>query len=379
MAIVNKEISNSDSAFLRSLRRHIVVTIATVLWAGILLWLVFPPPPMWVERYYSRSVYRAFSSIVVPLTASFPFSIVLVLLFLLPLTFLCTWVLVWWYRKHRRGVSHKRNLLWGLKYGYLGAAILGLWFLVLWGAGYQRAPMAQRLELPAQTIQPEEAQILEDYLLDVITSTASAERRVDSAIDAVATTMVQMIADWDTAPAYIPKRVKATPKGFLLAFATSGICSPFTLEAHVDGGLPDATFVAVAAHELAHIAGICSEAEANCVSYAAGLHADDAFARYSVALYLYKSLIRQRPEAQRKAAWARLPKIAHDDLQAAADARKRYEYPKLSHVGWRLYHRYLQSQGIESGVQDYAYGATLFVQLWRTEKLSFLPPSPYAP
>ena len=61
-----------------------------------------------------------------------------------------------------------------------------------------------------------------------------------------------------------------------------------------------AAIVATAAHELAHVAGYCGEADADAVGVLAGLASDDALARYATALAAFRRVCGALDESQRK-------------------------------------------------------------------------------
>jgi len=196
-------------------------------------------------------------------------------------------------------------------------------------------------------------------------------RNVARALAAISEAMAEIIESWDGTPVRLPHGVKATPKGLLLVNGTSGMCMPLTLEPNVDGALPDTAFVWTGAHELGHIAGLCGEAEATLIGYAAGLRAKDPYARYAVALNLYTDLCDQLAPDARKAALDLLPEVARDDLRAAREAYDRYRIDWFRRISWRLYNTYLQSQGIEEGGKDYSRGVALFTFAWRKGLIEF--------
>ena len=336
-------------------------------WALFLYWSWAPPAPDTVEHVYTRGVYRWVVAILTPVTQRVPFSIALVLMILLPVFFLALWVGNWIYRRRVLGLSHWRGLLWGGKWGIAVAGILLAWFLLFWGAGYQRLPVEKRLELDTAKVTEEEADELRGLLLALIRRDLPApdDRDAGRALASVSKAMAATIEEWDRTPVTLPRRVKATPKGFLLANGTSGVCSPFTLEPHVDGGLPDTAFVSTGAHELGHIAGICSEAEANLISYVAGLRADDPYARYAVGLAMYIRLAARLEKDEHKAAFQQLPEEAREDLKKANEAAKRYRIDWFGKLSWRAYNHYLKSRGVKEGVKDYARGISLFTFLCR--------------
>ncbi len=352
--------------------------LAIALWGFSIGWFLMPPAGEFVDRFYSRGLYRWVTAIIVPITSRAPFSLALALVLGGVSLFLVLWIVNWAVRRGIWGMSHWRGFIWGPKWAFLITPFLLTWFIVFWGAGYQRLTPEQRLNLDTSAITPEESEQLRGMLLEVMEHNLPADesaRNTDRAIAAVAAAMRDIFREWDGKSPVIPPRVKATPRGMLLFNGTSGICTPFTLEPHVDGALPDTWFVSTGAHELAHIAGMCREEEAEFIGYAAGLRADDAFARYAAALNLYLDLARQLPGAQHKEAIERLPEEARNDLKRLRDTVQRYRVDWFSKMSWRVYDSYLKSQGIAEGVKNYQRGVALFVYAWRQGLVSVPAPA----
>lgn len=356
------------------LRPAVALGMGLAAWGLLSLWYVFTPDPGTVERLYSRGVYRVLATLVTPVTSAVDFSVALVLAGLVLIGFPVLWAAHWGYRRRVLGWPHWRGIAWGIKWLFVGVPVLLLWFLVLWGAGYQRLPAEERLALDMAPITKTESTLLREQLLDLIRRDAPRspeDRDVEGAIRAVSAAMEATVAEWDGRAIVLPVRVKTTPPGLLLLNGTSGICAPFTLEPHVDGALPSAAFVATAAHELGHIAGICSEAEANLVGYMAGLRADHPFARYAAALGMYIRLLPGGSRDEKKAALEALPEVARQDIKHARETAQRYRIQVVQQASWKMYNKYLQSQGIKEGVKNYDRGITLFVHLWRDGHANF--------
>lgn len=338
-------------------------------YAALLCWFLFGPGPEWIERYYTRGFYRIMTGLVAPITNVVPFSIAIVLLATLVFGFPIAWIGNWIYLRRWQGRSRWLGLAWGPKWLFLIAPWFLLWFLVFWGAGYQRIPPEVRLGMDTSDITAEQGEALRGQLLAIILRDqpkTPEDRDAGRAIASASSAMETTIAEWDGRSIRLPKRVKATPPGFLICNGTSGICVPYTLEPHVDGGLPDTAFVSVAAHEIGHIAGMCTEAEASLAGYVAGLRADDPYARYAVALDLYRDIAAQiRNDEKRKAAFEALPDVAKEDMRRAAEAGRKYRIEWFQRVSRRAYNQYLKSQGIEEGIKNYGYAVNLFVYMWR--------------
>lgn len=368
MAMTEQNNQASAAAKRPDLRKHIAFwALVALLWVGAAWWFLFPPSQQTVERLFTRGWYRWMVGFLAPITQLAPFSIALMLLIALLIGFPVLWAGTWVYLRRVRGRSHWAGLFWGPKCAVAATPILMLWFVVFWGAGYQRLPVEKRLNLDTAKITAEEAAQLRASLLDVVKRDMPSPegRDVRRAVAAISKAMGETVAGWDGRAITLPRRVKATPKGFLLFNSTSGMCSPFTLEAQVDGGLPDTAFVFVSAHELGHIAGFCKEDEATMIGYVAGLRADDAYARYACALDAYVDLAAQLPTDEWKAARNLLPEAARDDLKKAAEAHEKYRIRWFSRISWRVYNKYLQAQGIKEGTKNYSRGITLFTYAWR--------------
>lgn len=345
---------------------------ALQLWRGVtaaqalflLVWYSGLLPAAWVEQVFSRGWYRIMLLFLPRLSGWSSYSL---FIFLIPLALLAlAGVSVWIWRRSAPYPPIRRS-----------GAVLSIWllvsintvfcFVVVWGGGYQRTPLKVRLALDGVQPAPGELMRIAETALQMVRDHAepAVGRDRNAAIAAIARRMAELTAGWDGRALVLPVYVKRTPPGVFLVNGTAGMCSPFTLEAQVDGGLPDAAFVGVASHELAHLAGNCPEDEASLVGYLAGLEADHPFARYAVALRLFQDIAGNLPRADRDRLHEALPGVAKDDIRLAREAGRRYRIAAARKVSQRAYNQYLKSQGVESGLKNYGEVTTLFVQAWR--------------
>ncbi|HDP33496.1 MAG TPA: DUF3810 domain-containing protein [Candidatus Hydrogenedentes bacterium] len=373
----NKALRKDEKKDLNT-RHYAGIVAMIVLWGVCFAWYALPIAPDAVEHFYSRGVYRYIVGAVATVTGAVPFSVMLVLLLAAPCLYVALWIGNWIYRRRVLRLSHWRGAGWGIKWMLFFLPALWLWFVLFWGAGYQRMPMEERLAFDVAGVNEEEIKRIEEGLLAIIHSDQpkrESDRNVERAVNAIAEAMAMTVEEWEGRPIRMPKRVKATPPGLFLMNGTSGMCVPFTLEPHVDGGLPDTSFVAVAAHELGHIAGVCDEGETNLLGYVAGLRAKDPYARYAVALNIYRGIKRKSNEARERAT-QRLPQQAREDLERAREASQRYRIDWLQKWSWRAYNQYLKSQGVKEGVQSYGRGTELLVYAWRNGHVELPEPVP---
>ncbi len=350
------------SALLRDRRLSASVIAAALL----VLWTVMPIPASWVETLYSRHVFRWIGSVLVPVTSLFPFSVSLLVLAGGVIAFGCLWGRKW-RRLYRERGTHRSGILWGPKWMAILLLVGYLAFLLIWGAGYRRVPLPERLGLEGDPVSAEEMAGYAEELLAALERIIPEvkDRDVDQAVRAIAGVMAERVGAWDGVAVAVPSRVKVLPAGALLSFGTSGVTSPFLLEAHVDGGLHEIDQVRVAAHELAHAAGYCTEAEADLAAYLAGLDTGHPFARYCVMLRVFIDIVRQLDDEPRERLLAALPAVAVDDLRRAQEARSRYGIRWLSRLQSLVYDSYLKSQGVDEGIRNYSTGIRHFALAWR--------------
>jgi uncharacterized membrane protein (GlpM family) len=316
-------------------------------------WLAIPTPALQIENIYSRGLFPTISFALISITEIVPFSIAGAFLVLVPTGLVIALVVSRLRPKHRatRARTSKRSWLW--RAPLIGLAIYGL-FITLWGANYRRLPIEEILNLNVRTLQATDLEGLAQDLLETIKRDANATRDEPGALKAIRAAVAREVQRINGVNPKVPTRVKATPPGLLLILETSGVVSPLTLEAHVDGALPPPFFLAVAAHELVHTTGFAGEADTDLIAAIAGLNSSDAYARYSVALWYFLRVLRDLPSSMQQRLWKEMPKVALEDYQALRKVTDTYQFPFVAQVSQIIYNQYLQTQGVEEGVRDYS-------------------------
>jgi len=341
----------------------IVLASLAVIAASLVL------PRDWVETVYARGAFPWINRLVVPVSGASPLPLTAIAILGL---LVCGPVVVVrrWRDGRRCGVSRSRRIGRGAGSLACFAVVSYAVFLVMWGFGYRRLPIEQRLEIGASTVTRADVAEFVDRLLlrigaDVPTAEPTSATDVARAVASVRVAMQDWVATVDGWSPTLPAEPVFLPAGTLLSFGVSGVVSPFSLEAHVDGGLPAAARVAVSGHELAHLAGMCGEADADLASYLAGLRAGDTYARYSVALRILMELESKLPPDELRATRAAMPPRARADIEAIHRAYRRYRVAGLSSLTWSIYDSYLHSQGVVEGVGDYGRSVGLLIRCWR--------------
>ncbi len=344
---------------LKSLARGLRLGFLSLLALAALVSLL-PLPSSLMERLYTRGLYQIIAAIFIPITSLFPFSLSLVLLLVLPFGLV---VALWRWKRNKTRLTWRtaaRGLL-VLVAGY-GA------FQLIWGLNYRREPVETLLELPTAPVTPADLERLGRGLLELVQKNADAPRDRGTAFRSIQDALQMTVRNITGRTPTLPFRVKSPPAGWLLGIRTSGVISPFTLEAHVDAGLPDPFFLAVAAHELAHLTGFAGEADTDLIAAVSGLNASDPYARYAVALNSFSSVYAELPSALKTNLSAELPARARADYCEYNAALKRYELPDtITRLTQGAYNGYLQSQGVSAGIRDYSRVVTLLAKWWRKQ------------
>lgn len=304
------------------------LVVVAVFLPGLLPLITGPGP--WLKHAYPVLA-RFWQAVPVPLTG--PLLAAAVLLPLLPLL-----------RGRPSGAAFMLALV---------LAVAFTWFSLGWGVNYLRPPLYP----PAEPVTAAEAAGFRAWLLEVMHETAGG--RVDPDVDlASGRESLNRILEGHTGVT-VTTRVRHAPAGLLAAFGVSGFIDPFTLTPHVEPQLTDFELAVTALHELAHVGGVASEAEATLLAAIAGLTAQSAGMRHATALHSFWAL---GPEPEELAA---LPPASLAMLQQASDRVTQNADSVLPRLQRAVYGTWLRTAGQGGSITDYARGHAGLVQAWR--------------
>ena len=266
---------------------------------------------------------------------------------------------------------------------------LTVWFYMGWGNNYGRTGLYQRNGIQRVSFEQEHFKaFLEDYAREL--NRAAAEAEVHDGIPAQTamthgapdsrpdqTAMIPRAYDKDSLESDIRDFYsdKVSAYGYthlhrwqhvkkpLLnrlysAVSVLGFVGPFFCESQVNRDLLDYEYPYTAAHEMGHLAGVTSEAEASYWGFAFCRDAQDAAVRYSGYLAILPYVVSN--------AKALLPQQEYDDWSATLCDRAKTDYnnsrtywmgkrvPWISKLQNWFYNIYLKSNGISEGVKDYS-------------------------
>ena len=176
-------------------------------------------------------------------------------------------------------------------------------------------------------------------------------------------------SDYSSLAGYYPHPKYLTFMSRLFSnMGVSGIYSPFTVEANVNGEMTGLEKPFTSCHELSHLKGFMNEGEANYIGWLACINSDDpAFNRSGcIIAWIYAgnslySIDQDKYSELRK----KLPDDVIRELDENHEFWKSHE-TRASEVQDRVNDAYLRSNGQKEGIQTYGQLTTLML-MWYTE------------
>jgi hypothetical protein len=315
------------------------------------------PWPAWlVESVYSRGIYPRWQRVVTG--ASNQASLAIVDYLLVGVAIYLVWLLVRFIRRTReRGPL---SASWELSRRLVRtAAVLALLFLLNWGLNYQRRPLEEALRggTPA-TVTTDDIRALAERSIAGTHVTRPADTGVDRTYASVAARLADPFQRalrhlGMTTPATVGRpKVSMILTPFYTKAGVTGMVNPFALESIVHPGLLPFERPMTLAHEWAHLAGFADEADASAVAWLACTFGDPDLA-YSAHL----SVVLEAASAVPRSVWSELrPKLGPGVLAdiAALEKRLMKQEPAVRDAAFKVYDRYLKSNGVQDGVRSYS-------------------------
>jgi uncharacterized protein DUF3810 len=364
-------------------RAFLIVSSAAFLGA---LW-VLARFPIFVEDVYARRVSFHLGRALSLLSGYVPISLAEIALagvlayFLIP--FITTTM-----RVLRRQRSVVNAMAGGVLRVATAAAVILCVFYLTWGLNYARAPLQSRLGWPAveraadPAARQRQVDELAAFAAQLVEATNAAYREVTGTTDLgrpserpprapsydevlePAYARVQERLGLEPAVAAARGRAKTLIASEIMNYlGLAGFYFPWTGEANYNRRQPGPTLPHSVAHEKAHQRGIAPEDEAGFVGYLACALSDDAYTRYSGALFAQRQLLGELgghdPARARELLTRRLPGVQRD-VDYLRAFWERYE-GTASRVSFTINDRYLKSQGMKGGMTTYAASRNLIV------------------
>ena len=355
-----------------------VLLTLVFLGAALLLQLAARKVPGF-GQWYAVTIYPLITGSLGRFMGIFPFSVTELGLYLLIVLFVVSLVRSW-----RRPLKILGRLLFG-------ASLLFFLFTVNCGINYYRQPFSS---LSGLTIQPSSSQELYDLCSWLVEQIQDSVRQLEDQASEEngfsgqtsreplpsygelleygrqgQLAMERLGEEFPVLAGFYP-----APKPLLLSRILSvqqlcGVYSPFTVEANYNREMPLYNIPHTICHELSHLKGFMREDEANFIGYAACIHSEDLYFRYSGYLmgwvYAGNALAQADPEGF-AALRSALPQAALTDLSynnAYWDAFQ----GKVAEVSTRVNDTYLKLQDQQDGIQSYGRVVDLMLAYHRRQ------------
>jgi len=337
--------------------------------------MVLPWPAWLIESVYSRGFYPRWQRVVTTTSNMSSFAIVDVLLVGVAL------YVIWLIARFIRGVKQRglASSSWEFARRLVRtAAIVALIFLLNWGLNYRRRPLEETIRGGvAGSVTTNDIRALAERSIAGTHATRPSDARLDRSYQSVAARLAgpfqQALAKLGVPAPSAPGRPKVslilTP--FYTKAGITGMVNPYALESIVHPGLLPFERPMTLAHEWAHLAGFADEADASAVGWLACTLGDPDLA-YSAHLDVVLEAASQLPPPVWNELRSRLDPGVLEDIAALRERLQKQE-PVVRDTAFKVYDRYLKSNGVDDGVRSYSRMLRVVVAM------SVNPPSNRAP
>ena len=260
-----------------------------------------------------------------------------------------------------KAVKHKEGFFHWLGKTLVVAMWLFVWFYMGWGNNYYRTGLYQRNGIQRVSYSEEAfSAFLKEYTAELNQSAAEAgnyDRDVLEA-DLKAYYNESVVPYGYTALKRWQHVKKPLMSSLFSAVGTQGYMGPFFCESQVNSDVLEIEYPYVTAHELAHLAGVTSEAEASWWGFDYCRKSANAAVRYSGYLSILSHVLSNAgallPEEEFQAWKATLCEKAKSDYTASHTHWQEMRIGWLDKAQTWFYNLYLKSNGVSQGIKDYS-------------------------
>ncbi len=336
----------------KSMTKAVIISIILLCIAVILL--IAAKNNYGFAEWYSVNIYSAITGTIGRLSGTVPFSVAEAAVCIVPFALIADIVRC---RKRLRAV---------LTHILLFASILFFLYAANCGINYHRNMFVDQKALANAKFTEEQ---LADFCGYIVKRTEEYESSPDypqgkELAAAARLSLNQLSEDYPSLRGYYPapKQLTLLSRAFS-SMGVSGIYSPFTVEANINGEMPGMEKPFTACHELSHLRGYMNEGEANYIGWLACISSDDPTFNRSGWLIAWMhaggALRRIAPERYEKLR-ERLPSYAVSEIEENSLFWSSHE-TKASEVQDRVNDAYLKANDQKDGIQSYGMLTTLML------------------
>lgn len=334
--------------------------------------------PQAVEDLYSLGVYRYISQPLSKITGVAFLSLGELLFY----TFIA-WVVLKLFALARALFLKNKELLSKTIAQMIAAlSILLFLFVMLWGLNYYRMPLSQSANLDTEDHTAEDLRKLCNYLIKEANSYRDKIKEDSGGVMKLSQnkniTISRAHLGYESISSQYPMlegnygKPKIVLGSKLMSYAgIAGIFFPFTIEANVNGDLPEVTLPSTIAHEMAHQRGYAREDEANFISFLTCMASPDIEYKYSGTILALIHSINALHGVDKDKALELAEEYSPGLERDLADINaywKKFEGP-IERTSTRLNNTYLKANNQKDGVKSYGRMVDLLLSYYKSKIL----------
>lgn len=335
------------------------------------------------EYVFARGIYRVYAALWGSITSILPFSIMELLIIVLPVVavvFIIRWI---------AGIKkHKEERILRFGNGIVNviclASVIVFWFTCFCGANYYRYTIGDIMGLEVRDSSVEELNELCLWLAQEASGLRAELENTDEngVFKSTYASFKDMTEDARTAydklaesyEQFDYRNFRAKPvlfSHFMSYTEIVGVYCVFTMEANINVDVPDYSIPDTMLHEMAHTYGFMREDEANFISFMAGINSDSPEFRYSAythALILAGNKLAARDADLYNELWKHYDKGMIADFANNSKYWKQFEDTVIKEVSDTVNDTYLKVNNQTDGVASYGRMVDLLLAWYRTMK-----------
>lgn len=257
-------------------------------------------------------------------------------------------------------VKQKRGFPFYLKRTVVLIMWAVVWFYIGWGNNYFRTPLYQRAGIERVHFDKEDFIAFLENFTEGLNSTAGSYPELS--VEEMESQIKSFYKENNHPLGYTVLRKWQHVKNPLFsplysAVSVLGFMGPFFCESQVNLEVPSIEYPSSLAHEMAHLCGVTSEAEANYWSYVFCRQSSDNGVRYSGYLHLLPYVLgnaRSLLSEEEYSSWLqKIDKRAIDDYNAFREYWQGKRVKILNDIQYSLMDLMLRSNNVSEGAKDY--------------------------
>lgn len=344
------------------IRYIVLIILLSAVWATQLI-------PTWGETY-ARSVYPIISHILTSFSDLIPFAVGDLFIFLSIVGLLFNPFRARYIQKKRWRqilLNEAEYLLW-----------IYVWFYGAWGLNYSQKDFHGRTGIPYTAYTPEIFRTFVNGYIDKLNASYTDITSIDESLVCQESVLgYNQISD--TLGVHRPPHLAPRAKTMLFTplismVGVTGSMGPFFCEFTLNGDLLPSQYPATYAHELAHLLGITSEAEANFYAYQVCTRSQVKEIRFSGHLSVLSHVLGNARRLMGEDEYAELFSRIRPEIIELVQKNQQYwmeKYsPLIGRIQEQLYDLYLRGNKIADGRKNYSQvvGLLIAYETWKKER-----------